>query len=119
MPPLKTIAIPTSAGAKRGKRAAVALSAATDPAPHDDLPSGSLLRRPARPVQVQPTHRYRVGEKLRMANGGYTLARAGASCKVVSALPYEGRGPLLYRVRSDTEAFERVVSEADLTRGAE
>jgi hypothetical protein len=31
-------------------------------------------------------------------------------------MPYEGRGPLLYRVRSDIEAFERVVAEADLSR---
>ncbi len=54
-----------------------------------------------------------------MLNGGRTLARAAAFCKVVSLLPYEGHGPLLYRVRSETEAFERIVAEADLSRNSE
>jgi len=44
------------------------------------------------------------------------LARAGSFCKVTALLPYEGHGSLLYRVRSETEQFERVVAEADLSR---
>jgi len=36
---------------------------------------------------------------------------------VVALLPYEGKGPLQYRVRSDAEQFERIVAEADLSRG--
>lgn len=51
-----------------------------------------------------------------MGSGGYSVARAAASCKIVALLPYEGQGQLLYRVRSETEAFERVVAEADLSR---
>jgi hypothetical protein len=76
-----------------------------------------LHRQPARAIMPAPRHRYHVGERLRMGNGGQALARASAACKVVFLLPYEGSGPLLYRVRSDAEAFERVVSEADLSRG--
>ena len=45
-----------------------------------------------------------------------TVARVAASCKVIALLPYEGHGALLYRIRSDAEAFERVVAEADLSR---
>jgi len=66
---------------------------------------------------AQPAHRYHVGERLRLGGGGYSVARVAASCKVVSLLPYEGQGALLYRVRSDAEAFERVVAEGDLSRG--
>ena len=54
-----------------------------------------------------------------MLNGGRTLARAAAFCKVVSQQPNEAHGPLLYRVRSETEAFERIVAEADLSRNSE
>ena len=48
--------------------------------------------------------------------GGYTVARVEAFCKVLTALPYEGHGALLYRVRSEREAFDRVVGEGDLSR---
>lgn len=51
-----------------------------------------------------------------MTPGGNVLARAGSYCKVVSLLPYEGHGTLLYRVRSESESFERVIAEADLSR---
>ena len=54
---------------------------------------------------------------LHMGGGGYTTARVASSCRIVALLPYEGHGPLLYRVRSDAEAFERVIAEIDLTRG--
>jgi hypothetical protein len=69
-----------------------------------------------RRVATPPAHRYRVGDTLRMLPGGYSSARPAAGCRVVALLPYEGHGALLYRVRSDTEAFERVVPEADLSR---
>jgi hypothetical protein len=76
----------------------------------------AALARPARRTAPAPTHRYRVGDKLRMNGGGQSLQRAASSCKVIALLPYEGHGALLYRVRSDTESFERVVAEADLGR---
>ena len=51
--------------------------------------------------------------RLLMTPGGATVSRLASHCRVTFVLPYEG-GQLLYRVRSDIEAFERVVSEADL-----
>lgn len=111
MPPLKPIAVtPIKRGGGRKQ-----------PSPtidNDDgeISLGPVIARPPRRIQAAPVHRYRVGDKLRMNGGGYSVARAAAGCKVVSLLPYEGHGALLYRVRSDTESFERVVAEADLTR---
>lgn len=73
--------------------------------------------RAQRAVAAQPTHRYHVGEKLRLAGGGRAFARGETICKVVGLLPYEGRGTLQYRVRGDTEQYERVVAEIELSRG--
>ena len=113
MSPSKTIAIPANPGARRGKR--VTASAPVEAA-KEDIATISSLRKPARPVLAQPAHRYHAGERLRMAQGGYSVVRAGSFCKVTALLPYEGHGALLYRVRSETEQFERVVAEADLSR---
>ncbi len=110
----KTIAIPPNARARRGVRLAANLATESEDAV--DL-RPAALQRPPRPVQAQPAHRYKVGERLHLGTGGYSMARAAAACKVIALLPYEGRGALLYRVRSDAESFERVVSEADLNRG--
>jgi hypothetical protein len=112
MPPLKSVAV---APIKRG-------GGRKQPSPtvspdEDDAPISLAPPRPARRVAAQPTHRYRVGEHLRMVGGGYSVQRASAGCKIVSLLPYEGKGALLYRVRSDAETFERIVAEADLSRG--
>ena len=113
MPPSKSIAIPANPGARRGRRIAPSTIAEEG---DDTVVISPAIRRPTRAVQAHPTHRFHVGERLRMANGGNSLARAGSTCKVIALLPYEGHGALLYRVRSDTEAFERVVAEADLSR---
>jgi hypothetical protein len=112
MPPLKSISVtPIRRGGNRK-----APSPAVDDAPEDSFALQAALARPPRRVAAQPAHRYRIGEKLTMTGGGQSLQRAASSCKVVFLLPYEGRGALLYRVRSDTESFERIVAEADLAR---
>jgi hypothetical protein len=120
MPGIKTIAIPPNPGARRGQRIAASSAASVQPAIAAEdgaiLPPIARHPAPARTVLAQPSHRYRVGERLKMTNGGYSVARAGSFCKVMSLLPYEGHGALLYRVRSETEQFERVVAEADLSR---
>lgn len=115
----KSIAVPLNPSARRGARL-LAASVVDDSGEMDDAPPARepVRKPPPRPALAQPTHRYNVGERLRMVNGGYTVARAAAFCKVVALLPYEGRGSLLYRVRSETEAFERVVAEADLSRNS-
>lgn len=115
MPPLKSIAIPVkkpkASHAKRKK-------GALQPAAAANLVLPVELRRPTAPtpVRAQPAHRFRIGERLTMTHGGRTLARIAATCIVVARLPYEGHGSLLYRVRSDTEQYERVVAEMDLSR---
>ena len=113
MPSLKSIAIPVKHSLRRTKGKA-ALPRVEEPEALGTAPAEP--RRPATPLLAQPTHRYRIGERLRMTNGGRSFSRAEAYCKVVARLPYEGHGALLYRVRSETEQFERVVAEIDLSR---
>jgi hypothetical protein len=114
---LKDIAVPSKPGARRTKRIA-ASTVAEEPAVQATSTVQSR-RAPPRPVVAAPTHRYHLGERLRMGNGGYSIARAASFCKVTALLPYEGKGSLLYRVRSETEQFERVVAEADLSRSTD
>jgi len=114
VPTYKDISIPPNRSARPRRPAAP--KAGVDPVP---AAISVAARHAPRTMQIPPHHRYRAGERLRMLNGGRTLARAAAFCKVVSLLPYEGHGPLLYRVRSETEAFERIVAEADLSRNSE
>ena len=112
MPPLKSISVtPIKRGGGRKQP-----SPTVDESDDAGFSVSSPLARPPRRVVAAPQHRFRVGEHLRMNGGGQSVARTAGSCKVVSLLPYEGHGALLYRVRSDTESFERVVPESDLTR---
>jgi hypothetical protein len=112
MPPLKSIAvIPTKRGGWRKEP-----SPTVEAGPSDSLAQPPASTRPVRRVAAQPMHRYRVGDRLRMNGGGHSVQRAASGCKVIGLLPYEGYGALLYRVRSETESFERIVAEADLTR---
>jgi len=111
MPPFKSIAVtPIKRGGGRKQP-----SPTVDP---DGAGRGlaAPVARPRSRTAPAPTHRYRVGERLGMIGGGQSVQRAASHCKVIALLPYEGHGALLYRVRSDTESFERVVAEADLTR---
>jgi hypothetical protein len=113
--PPKSIAIPPNPSTRLGQRRAAARRLDVADPEGSGEPS-VVLKRPARPTQSGPMHRYGVGDRLRMGSGGYTTARVASTCKIVALLPYEGHGPLLYRVHSDAEAFERVVAEADLSR---
>ena len=109
--PIKTIAVPPNPGARRGGR----LAASATPSNDDEVVATPRVA-PPRVIRTQPAHRYHIGERMRMTSGGYSVARAGSFCKITALLPYEGKGALLYRVRSETEQFERVVAEADLSR---
>jgi hypothetical protein len=115
---LKDIAVPSNPSARRSKRIA-ASTVAEDPATAEISPIGQMRRTAIRAAVAAPMHRYHLGERLRMGNGGYSIARAASFCKVTALLPYEGKGSLLYRVRSETEQFERVVAEADLSRNVD
>jgi hypothetical protein len=102
---IKSIAVPITR--RTASRAAVAAEApAVRTAPAADLP------RPATTGVAR--HQFRVGARLRMKQGGLSVARPASYCRVVFLLPFEG-GQLFYRVKSELESFERVVAEADLT----
>lgn len=60
------------------------------------------------------THRFQMGQRLMMSQGGRDIARQSATCVVTGLVPHEF-GPLRYRVRSDLEGFERIVDEVDLS----
>ena len=49
-----------------------------------------------------------------MADGGRITARQASICKILAHMPHEG-GPQRYRVQSESEGFERVVAESDLS----
>ncbi len=122
---MKSIAVPVTR-----KSVVAAKKKKPRPAGHPAVaPSDSLLMvtpptrgargAPApRPVAAEPRpvslHRYHVGQRLRMQSGGRSWARPETMCRVLALLPVEG-GPLRYRVRSETESYERIVDEIDLT----
>ena len=108
--PTKSIAVPLNPSARRGGRLLAASDLSAEHASAGDETA------PARQATPRALHRYRASERLRMGNGGNIVSRAASYCKVVALLPYEGHGALLYRVRSEAEAFERVVAEGDLSR---
>jgi hypothetical protein len=61
------------------------------------------------------THRFHVGQMVRLG-GGFPLRIAVAGdYKVLSQLPSRD-GELQYRVKSDREPYERVVKESELER---
>lgn len=98
----KSIAIPPRATTRKGGEPTRSYLSATS--------------APSQPRVVQQSrgHRFAAGDRLMMAPGGRDISRGASVCRVVSLLPHEG-GPLRYRVRSDSESFERIVDEADLS----
>jgi hypothetical protein len=52
------------------------------------------------------------GQRVSVAHAGRVSTPAGIY-NIVRALPAE-RGPVQYRIKSDTEAFERIVDETRL-----
>ncbi len=114
---VKSIAIPvTRKRASTAKAKEAKNRPAGHPEPHADMVVGGNVgppRRKSGPTLGAAKHRFHVGDRVRMNGGGRSIARTEAACKVISLLPHEG-GPLLYRVRSEVESYERVVQEADL-----
>jgi len=112
----KTVAVPV-----RKKKAAVSKASPRPKAnarsfPQDDLLGGSVTvgeRRVARATKAAPSHRYAVGDRVKLNGHRGSLQRADGAYEVLARLPHEG-GPLQYRVRSDEERYERIVIEEDL-----
>lgn len=59
-------------------------------------------------------HRFKIGQMLDLRSAPRLSNRPSGPCEVISCLPHE-KGPILYRVRSQREAIERIVEEVDLS----
>lgn len=82
--------------------------------PPPELPVAAPARRAPRTAAPVPVrHRFHIGQRLKMLGAGRYWGRAGGFCSVIALLPAEHGAPQ-YRVRSEAEAFERVVVEGDL-----
>ncbi|HEY0920912.1 hypothetical protein [Devosia sp.] len=115
MDSLKSIAVPVTR--KRTTSVAAKPRSSGRPLPPVDSHVGGMVgapRRSAPALAAAVAHRYQVGQRLQMLGGGRSWARAGGVCRITALMPHEN-GPLLYRVRSEMESFERVVAEDDLT----
>jgi hypothetical protein len=82
-------------------------SAATKAAPR---PLIIMQREPA----PEEKHRFNVGDNVRVVSTAGMWFKNGIDFKVTAALP-PVQGKLQYRIKNDREAFERVVSESQLS----
>lgn len=60
------------------------------------------------------THRYKIGQMLDLRSAPRHSNRPSGPCEVLTCLPHD-KGPILYRVKSRGENYERVVEESDLS----
>lgn len=58
-------------------------------------------------------HLYQLGDVIVLKQGAMRIARSNGSCKVLAILP-ELHGTKHYRVRFETETFDRSVSEHEI-----
>lgn len=110
MDKFKSIAVPVTRRQVAGKAKHAADTSATGV---QGSPVAEFRRQQPQHATVHAVHRFHVGQRLTMARGSRDIARSAAVCQVIALLPHE-TGPLLYRVRSELESFERVVDEVDL-----
>ena len=61
------------------------------------------------------THRYKIGETVRMASTISLRAPSTHQFKIIRQMPERG-GEVQYRIKSAAEAFERVAAESALER---
>ena len=62
---------------------------------------------------LMSSHKFKVGETVDFQPGRMGFPASNRQCTIVRLLPVEG-GARLYRIKCATEAFERVVPEAQL-----
>jgi hypothetical protein len=62
-------------------------------------------------------HKFQIGQVVDFKPGRMGLRAANRECTIVRRLPVEG-GLRLYRIKCAAEAFERVVTEAQLAERA-
>jgi hypothetical protein len=58
-------------------------------------------------------HIYAIGDQLVLKEGPVRLARSNGTCKVLATLPETG-GSRQYRVRFESESFDRCIAESDI-----
>ena len=58
-------------------------------------------------------HQYKVGDRIVLKDGPSRMLKSTGPCKVIAALP-ESRGFRQYRVRFESETYERMISEDDI-----
>lgn len=63
---------------------------------------------------VQPVHRFAVGRRVSLARGFGYMKSSPAGYEIVALLP-PNRTHFQYRIRSASEAYERVAAENELT----
>jgi hypothetical protein len=59
------------------------------------------------------THRFRIGQTVDLVHSAARMAARG-HYEIVSLRPNDGGGPPQYRIKSRSEAHERVVTESEL-----
>jgi hypothetical protein len=73
-----------------------------------------LIIMATRDPMPEEKHRFNVGDNVRVISTAGMWFKNGIDFKVTAALP-PVQGKLQYRIKNDREAFERVVSESQLT----
>jgi hypothetical protein len=108
VPKLLSIAVPVN------RRSMTKKARPQAPAAIPDADTGAVAAERAPHVaEPRPKHRFGVGQRLRLVTAGPGMGRAGGTCRVVALMPPE-RGGFSYRVRNESENFERIVAEGDL-----
>jgi hypothetical protein len=64
--------------------------------------------------RLRSYHKFKVGETVDFMPGRTVFPAGKRACTIMRLLPVEG-GKTLYRIKCTTEAYERVVAEAQLT----
>ena len=59
-------------------------------------------------------HKFKVGQTVDFSPGRGTMASMSRLYKIVQLLPPEG-GQFLYRIKGNSEPFERIAGERDLS----
>lgn len=72
------------------------------------------MRRPApSPRRAEPVHLFKVGQSVRLKRHPGEAARTPEIYRITGTLPPQGKS-LQYRIRSDEERHDRVVTEDSL-----
>jgi hypothetical protein len=62
-------------------------------------------------------HKFKVGQRVQYARSHRGMVPSATSYKISSLMPTEG-GEQLYRIKADTEAFDRVARQSELSISA-